>query len=414
MFHSLKQYAINSFYIHLNAQKKKLLHAHFWSYYFSNDFKNTGYNEVQRKAALDKAINWLLLAQQKTFPIPVVARNEAISLIPDKGFASYHLVNGWSSSYPETSGYIIYTLMLYALINDRKDIFTSVTECADWLLTIQKQSGGWQGGCIADNKPETVFNTAQIIRGLLLVHGYTNNEKYLHATIKAADWLCEVQHQDGYWKKNAFMNVPRVYDSYTDYPLLCVFHVTKNEKYRNAAIKNLNWIVEKKQHANGWFEDCDNTLKHNDRPILHTISYTIDGLLDCGTYLEDERYINAAKKAADALLNIFQKNNFLHGRYDKEWNGSEYMICTGCAQIAGVWLKLHKITANEAYLRAARKMNDMLLFIQSINDSVDINCRGAIPGSFPMWGRYEPFAFPNWAAKYFADSLMGEMDIKLK
>ena len=35
--------------------------------------------------------------------------------------------------------------------------------------------------------------------------------------------------------------------------------------------------------------------------------------------------------------------------------------------------------------------------------------RGAVAGSFPIWGRYSMFEFPNWAAKFFADALMMEM-----
>jgi len=31
---------------------------------------------------------------------------------------------------------------------------------------------------------------------------------------------------------------------------------------------------------------------------------------------------------------------------------------------------------------------------------------GALPGSFPLWGRYEKFAFPNWGTKYFVDALL--------
>jgi hypothetical protein len=36
--------------------------------------------------------------------------------------------------------------------------------------------------------------------------------------------------------------------------------------------------------------------------------------------------------------------------------------------------------------------------------------KGAIAGSFPIWGGYSRFEFPNWAAKFFADALI--MDLK--
>ena len=31
---------------------------------------------------------------------------------------------------------------------------------------------------------------------------------------------------------------------------------------------------------------------------------------------------------------------------------------------------------------------------------------GALPGSFPVYGRYAPLAFPNWATKFLVDSLL--------
>ena len=43
--------------------------------------------------------------------------------------------------------------------------------------------------------------------------------------------------------------------------------------------------------------------------------------------------------------------------------------------------------------------------MQSLN-SVNPGIRGAIPESFPCWGKYNPFSFPNWAAKYFIDALI--------
>ena len=183
------------------------------------------------------------------------------------------------------------------------------------------------------------------------------------------------------------MNAQRVYDSYVDHPLLLVHKITGTERYRETAVKNLDWIINQKQHENGWLEDCDNTLKHNNKPITHTIAYTVDGLLECGLILKDEHFINAAKKAADVLLADFIRKGFLNGRYDQHWNGSEYMICTGSAQLAIIWLKLYP---------------------------ENVDTRGALPGSFPFWGKYEPFAFPNWGTKYLADSLMLEIELSVE
>ena len=241
-----------------------------------NPWTNKSYSEEERNAALENAVQWLLHSQR--------------SMIDD-GFGSYHLINKWSGSYVETSGYIIPSLLEFGRWKNDKVITDKAILSADWLMRVQKKNGAFQGGCIDENKPEVVFNTGQVIRGLQSAYKYTNDQKYLNAAIKACDWLCEIQEHDGYWKKNAFMSVPRVYDSYVDAPLLMIHGITGKEIYKEKAIKNLNWIVEKKQLTNGWFEDCDNTIKRNERPILHTISYTIDGLIECGIILNNKKII---------------------------------------------------------------------------------------------------------------------------
>jgi hypothetical protein len=108
------------------------------------------------------------------------------------------------------------------------------------------------------------------------------------------------------------------------------------------------------------------------------------------------------------LFGIFNKSKYLNGRYNENWMGTEYIIPTGCAQIAIVWMKLYKLTSNIQYLNAALKMNDILIFIQNRNIKENPDTIGSLPGSYPVWGKYEPFCFPNWATKYFVDSLLLE------
>jgi uncharacterized protein YyaL (SSP411 family) len=396
MLRSLGRY-FKYFLITLFARKERaLLFRDFYSWYISKNFLKQHYSAAEKRVALDKAIGWLLYSQQQT---------------RDHGFASFRTTEGWTSSYPETSGYIIPTLFSYMKLTGNPGLGKNAFACADWLLSIQKPSGGWQSMYVDDRKPEVVFNTAQVIRGLLEVYGVGADKKYLDSALKACDWLCSIQEADGSWEKFAFMNSHRVYDSYVDHPLLLVYKITGNERYRETAVKNLDWIIHSRQHPNGWLEDCDNTQKHNDRPITHTIAYTIDGLLECGLLLNEERYIKAAQKTADALLALFSRQGYLNGRHDKNWQGSEYPICTGSAQLAIIWLKLYKLYKNETYLYAASGMNNLLVYIQSRGFLENADTKGALPGSFPFWGKYEPFAFPNWGTKYFADSLMLELEL---
>lgn len=405
MIKSIVRYLQYFSYSTINSDARKIVFADIKRFYLGqkvtgsttiNPWSTKSYNEEERKVAIENAVNWLLKAQQS---------------MKNDGFGSFYLIKKWSSSYIETTGYIIPTLLSYGISIHNESIINKAIQATDWLIDIQKESGGWQGECLEDNRQEVVFNTGQVIRGLCSVYEYTKDSKYLDSAKKACNWLCDIQDEEGYWKKNAFMNVERVYDSYVDAPLLLMYKITGIEIYKEKALKNLYWIINKKQLPNGWFEDCDNSIKRNDKPILHTISYTIDGLLDSGILINDQKLIDAAIKSADKLFEIFNKLKYLKGRYDSNWNGTNYIITTGCAQIAIVWMKIYKLTGNVQYLNAAMKMNDILIFIQDRKIKESSNTKGALPGSYPIVGKYEPFAFPNWATKYFVDSLFLENEL---
>ena len=51
-------------------------------------------------------------------------------------------------------------------------------------------------------------------------------------------------------------------------------------------------------------------------------------------------------------------------------------------------------------------MVNWLASVQQLGRSGPDQAFGALPGSFPLWGRYEKFAFPNWGTKYFVDALL--------
>jgi uncharacterized protein YyaL (SSP411 family) len=358
--------------------------------------KNAGDLLQVRKESLHQGANWLKVSQKVN---------------ADHGMGSYHLINKWSASYPETTGYIIPTLIGYGKSYNDNDAITAAIRAADFLLAIQKDSGGWQGGRIGENRPEIVFNTGQVIRGMIAANLATGEKKYLESAVRAGIWLSGIIHPEGFWQTHALMGKARVYDTFVDEPLLQLYEITGEKQFLTTATSNLNWVISRKMTENGWFEDCDNTVKRNDRPILHTIAYTIDGLIGCGLILKEDIYIEAALTAAVKLRDLFVSRGGLHGRYDRNWNGSEHFICTGGCQMAIVWLKLYRKYQDDAFLAAAGKMLDLLIFIQARGFSEKPDTLGAIPGSFPIWGRYEPFAFPNWATKFFCDALLLEEEI---
>jgi len=70
------------------------------------------------------------------------------------------------------------------------------------------------------------------------------------------------------------------------------------------------------------------------------------------------------------------------------------------------WEKLAQHTEAHAYRTAAVRMRMLLVELQLRSSEGPVHGRGAVTGSFPFWGRYEKFAYPNWATKYLADALL--------
>ena len=70
---------------------------------------------------------------------------------------------------------------------------------------------------------------------------------------------------------------------------------------------------------------------------------------------------------------------------------------------------LSNLTKDKKYIYAAKKINRYMKSTQNIK-SQNSKTKGAIKGAFPIYGWYAPFCYPNWAAKFFIDSLMLEDD----
>jgi hypothetical protein len=398
MLRSLKRYS--EFFIKSSLSKdRRFVMADLQRYLMKRHLQlsDISFLEDSRTEALAKAVDWLIAAQKAN---------------SDGGMGSYHLIYKWSSSYPETTGYIIPSLLAFHEKHHHPEALEAALEAAEFLLKIQKPSGGWQGGRVSENRPEIVFNTGQVIRGMIAAYQQSGESKYLDSAVRAGRWLASVVHPEGYWQKQALMEQARVYDTFVDVPLLMLYQISGENLFKETARKNLDWVVDVKMKVNGWFEDCDNTVKRNERPILHTIAYTLDGLIDSSDLLNEQKYLDAAMTGANRLRDIFLMQGYLNGRYDRNWIGSEYFICTGGAQMASVWMKLFQRGGEQSHLLAAGKMINLLVYIQNRKFYEDSNTLGAIPGSFPLWGRYEPFAFPNWATKFFCDALLLEEELR--
>src|SRR5205807_2230505 len=124
----------------------------------------------------------------------------------DGGVArDYSLLGGWNSSYPETTGYLVPTLLAYARFKggpQADEARGRARRMLDWLVSIQFPEGGFQGGLV-DETPRVpvTFNTGQILLGLAAgVEEF--GDAYRGPMCRAADWLADTLDPDGCWRKH--------------------------------------------------------------------------------------------------------------------------------------------------------------------------------------------------------------------
>jgi len=321
----------------------------------------------------------------------------------------YHPFKGWERPYPETTGYIIPTLIELAAFLGRSEYGPLAVSQADWLASLQFDNGAFPGSWIIEGRdPEpSIFNTGQIVLGLVAASDYTQEERYLASAARAAAWLAdEVDESAEMWTTHGYVKgTSPAYYSRVCWPMLEVYSRAGNGKVREAAVRVLGTIA-RWQQDNGAFANWG--FRPTRPAFTHTIAYTVRGLLESGRLLGEagEPFISAAIKTADVLRRRMELRGRLAGAYDLKLKGRYWYTClSGNCQMSIIWMKLFEQLGDARYLSAALKALQYVINRQRMR-CLDPNVRGAIRGSNPHWGRYLVLRYPNWAAKFYLDALM--------
>lgn len=311
----------------------------------------------------------------------------------------------WFPAYPETTGYSVPTLINAARLLGEEEWRDFALRQAEFLLGQTDGEGGvyyWDREAGRPPQP-VVFDTGQVIFGWLAAYRDGGDRRFLEAAARSGDWL--VRHQDatGSWKKYQHLGVTKVIDARVAWALLELQRHTGQPAQRETAIRHLDWVLTRQQ-ADGWFQNCAFTPRED--PFTHTIAYTAEGLFRSGELLGEERYLAAGKKTADRLLQLQRPDGSLTGVFAAGWRAGDGGSClTGDAQMSDLWLALWLRCRRPEYREASLKALDFVCRTQDLTDK-NPNVRGAIGGSYPIYGRYERLKYPEWATKFFIDALI--------
>ncbi len=350
-----------------------------------------------RDACVDAALRWLERSQDR-------------SASADGGLARhYSLVSGWGPSYPETTGYVIPTLIDAAERTGRPDLRDRAARMVAWLESIQLASGAFQAGTAAASAlVPTTFNTGQILIGLATaVREF--GDRHAAAMNAAARWLVETQDHDGAWRHYPTpYAIPgeKTYETHVAWGLFLAAEVGERG-WAEAAMLNVRWAISRMQ-SNGWMPDC--CLNDPVHPLTHTLGYALRGIVEAYRASGDSDILAAAQRLADGLLSAQRADGALPGRLDASWGAAAPWSClTGNVQIAACWLLIHAATADPRYRDAASRA---IGFVRRTMrpSGANADTAGGIKGAFPVWGAYGRFEFLNWAPKFYLDAQFLEED----
>jgi hypothetical protein len=320
---------------------------------------------------------------------------------------------GWMPAYPETTGYIIETMLKFARLENDPNSRERAKRMADWEVSIQLPDGGTQGGILgAQPVASSTFVTGQVMFGFLSMYEDSGDIRYLEAARRSGDFLLSCLDENGRFVKgysHFCKSGPKAYEARTGWAIAWLGKITGDSRYSDAARRMAQYAVSC-QMGNGWF--CENDLDFNEKPLTHTIGYVLEGLWEIGMILDAEPLLQVVLRSLNRIQPLIGETGFLAGRWTSDWKPAASWSClTGSSQIALVYLRANSRFPSEQFVANAEKL---LSFVAGTQAQTEVTRAlvGGIQGSYPFDGEYGQYCFLNWAAKFYCDAVMEFLSLK--
>ena len=383
-----------------NEIKKTIIDFEKKNFVFKND----------DKTHLTRSINWIKNAQD-AFPDGGISR--AFNL-HGENLKSNKV--GWQLSYPETSGYILPSLIEANKFLFDKDLDHRINRLGDFLIQMSKD-GKVRGGSLNKIENYSIFDTGQVLRGLIDYYKIRNNGKILKNIKKCSDYILESELEDTgkFRADNLAKNSIKYIDNdtiniYVVPPLIQAGEILNDEKYKDLSKRILAYTISK-QKMNGYFENSD--FYSNNNTLTHNIGYILEGLIETAHHLNDLSIIDKTDITLKKLCELIDDKGNINSRYSDNWQTASKDNClTGSSQIAISLLKSNNIKKNDNFRKKALLILDNLKtyqnnYLENFGGGI-----GAMWGSWPINGNYQPYEAINWANKFFIDLI--NLNIKTK
>jgi hypothetical protein len=318
---------------------------------------------------------------------------------------AYQVGKGWLPPYRETTGYIIPTLLDLAEHLNRPELAATAERMGDWLAEVQEPGGGFMERDLRQDIKPIVFNTGQILHGFNALIMRRDRTDLIPNARRAAGFIAASADSNGSFVRNEHFDMPHTYNVRSAWALLTAGKLLGEKSFEDVALANADWTLTQ-QKPNGFF--LNNTFQPGRNANTHGIAYILQGLLEIYRTSGREPYLLAVRRTIEKILSIYDREHRLVAEIGEDWEFLSSHIClTGYAQLAIVLFGLYDIDGDTRYRDAG------IRFLADVAATQDVTSRGkshfgGIKGSWPVYGRYAPLQYPNWATKFFIDALLAK------
>jgi len=283
--------------------------------------------------------------------------------------------------YPEVSGYFIDSLYDWG----ERDLGQAF---ADNLVEIQDSTGGFLD---PSGKSLCVFDTGQVIRGLLRARNSENHTKIDKALGKSIDWINSLIEEDGRItipEESIWGGVvPRAIVLYALEPALRAAHLLKDTNSQTRFKAAVESMIRNEEL--------------NFVSLNHFHAYIVEALFDLG-------YKELCETQTQQIRKLISKKGKLPAKPNSNWACS-----TAQFQYAKIFYKMGDLTTGDLLFTYGRDHQNRsggwfgtIGFIGQVTSPVS--------RFIPSFSRYFPFDEISWANKYFMDALNERMVLSFR
>lgn len=328
--------------------------------------------------------------------------------------ARYNLLNrNYQGPYPETTGYLIPTLLDVVGAGENGKMYERATSAAAWLRRRQRDDGAIRCNIDTGGEHETetdkiiLFDCGAILQGFSALAEKQDTDCREAAT-RLADFMCSCQCPDGTWDRYLYFADFGTHNALVAYSLIDAARTLGNPAFGKAGRMCLS-TLRSRILPSGFIQGCE-FGRDPTTMFLHAYAYTLEGYVKAAIVDDDDELLQTAVLALDRMCEAMDQTDLLPAAYldDSLSPASDYTVTTGLAQLADQLFKVGRVAKREDFFPPARKIMRLLRQLMIV-DAGDAAAVGGIPASYPIDGGYGPYTINNWTMKYFVDASLEEL-----